>query len=133
MWSNFITHIRRGSICIPYILRDENLQTLGRFFAHIDTFKPYKLAQDIAKLKQQLETTNITEYLCKIWCTLVQWFLATMHFCNSLEVTKLLKSRHFAQYHWPSSLELYQIFICVTQNSTKCSELRSTFFKLGVL
>jgi len=36
---------QRGPICIHYILRGENLQTLtriaGRFFADFGTFKPY--------------------------------------------------------------------------------------------
>jgi len=57
----------RGSICICYILRGENLQIVGRFFG-FGTFKPYnfRISQDIANLKQMPETTYTREYLCKI-------------------------------------------------------------------
>ena len=82
MWCNFITQLRGGSICIPYILRGVNLQIFGRFSADFRTFKPhyFATAQDIPNLKHRTEATHITESFCKIQWTSAQWLLGTMLF-----------------------------------------------------
>jgi len=112
MWCNFYNADQRGPIYILYILRGENLQILGWFFAEFGTFKPYNFGttHESADLKQQPETTYTAEYLRKIWCTSAQWLLGTMHFCNSLK-SQNCQNRNISPLSAAPSSELHQIFM----------------------
>jgi len=58
----FYNAAQRGHICVPYILRSESLQIVGRFFADFGVFKPYNfgIAQGIANRAGLTMVPNVT-------------------------------------------------------------------------
>jgi len=138
-WCLVVYHLMLSKHQSHHVADDSGHQQTRRFFSDFGTFKPYnfRIAQYITNLKQRPETAYIIEYLYKIWWTLAQWLLGTMHFCNFLEVVNLPKSWHFAYYLWPPCWNFtrfsWMLAICITWNSTKCNELLSTFLTLGIL